>query len=270
MSEQGLLIDLPAEGGARTCWYCGSRSGPWESEHQTPVSRGGGAGGNIVDACARCNHLKGKLTVEEFREALAARLGVSEVVFWGEAAADAPATEIRTVRSLAGDREVTRLDPVVSDRLNRAVRYYRATGLPRMNRKDLASRIIDEGLRDLAVAELGDGEDFPDSMNPMLFDDVERRPIFRPGETSRTPKAPMSREVTKIGGVLLDQLRQAVDILRTEQRHDLTLLELVNEAAARLVHELGEQYPQLGPPAVQPGASGVRLGTNGDLAPHMD
>ena len=256
MNEQGSLLDVPREP-APACWYCGTTSGPWEREHQTPVSRGGGVGQNLVDACERCNHLKGKLTADEFREALGARLDVQEVVFWGEATSSKPATEIRTVRSLAGDREVTRLDPVVSDRLNRAVRYYRASGLPRANRKDLASKLVNEGLSDLARAELGDGEDFPESMHPVLFDDVERRPIFRPGETSRTPKEPMAREVTKIDGGLLEQLRQAVDILRIEQRHDLTLLELVNEAAARLVQELGERYPHLGAPAVPPGAAGI-------------
>jgi hypothetical protein len=69
----------------RTCWYCGGGEGPFETEHQVPVSRGGKWGANVVDACASCNHLKGRLTVEEFRRALAVRLGVTEVVFAGEA-----------------------------------------------------------------------------------------------------------------------------------------------------------------------------------------
>ena len=69
----------------RTCWYCGGGGGPFETEHKVPISRGGKWGANIVDACASCNHLKGRLTVDEFRRALAVRLGVTEVVFAGEA-----------------------------------------------------------------------------------------------------------------------------------------------------------------------------------------
>jgi 5-methylcytosine-specific restriction endonuclease McrA len=74
----------------RTCWYCGGGEGPFETEHQVPVSRGGKWGANIVDACASCNHLKGRLTVDEFRRALAVRLGVAEVVFAGEAGEGPP------------------------------------------------------------------------------------------------------------------------------------------------------------------------------------
>ena len=39
------LVDTPAVG---TCWYCGSTTGPWEREHQLPVSRGGESGDNVV------------------------------------------------------------------------------------------------------------------------------------------------------------------------------------------------------------------------------
>lgn len=81
MDAQGSLL-ADEEVPEKRCWYCGTTSGPWEREHQIPVSRGGGAGTNIVHACARCNHLKGKLTIDEFRDALALRLGLVEVIFW--------------------------------------------------------------------------------------------------------------------------------------------------------------------------------------------
>src|SRR5664280_1688665 len=101
MNEQTSLLDendMPA----LVCWYCGSTTGPWEHAHQTPVSRGGGAADNIVDSCSRCNHLKGKLTLDEFREALAQRLGLDEVVFWAEASPLQPSTAITAVKTLQG------------------------------------------------------------------------------------------------------------------------------------------------------------------------
>jgi 5-methylcytosine-specific restriction endonuclease McrA len=73
---QALPLDLvDLRDPDRSCWYCGGGEGPFETEHQVPVSRGGKWRGNVVWACASCNHLKGSLTVEEFREALEARLG---------------------------------------------------------------------------------------------------------------------------------------------------------------------------------------------------
>lgn len=142
---------------------------------------------------------------------------------------------------------MTRLDPVVSERLDRAVTYLRRTGQPRITRKDLASLALDQLLTQLA-AELLDGDDFPDSMDPALFE-IEGRPIFRPGETSKTPKVALSREVTRIDGSLLDQLRQAVDVLREYEHSRATLTELVNDGARRVLAELGERYPDLLPPA---------------------
>lgn len=37
-----------------TCWYCGTTSGPFEHEHQLPLSRGGRHGSNVVRACVAC------------------------------------------------------------------------------------------------------------------------------------------------------------------------------------------------------------------------
>ena len=111
------------------CWYCGSAAGPWESDHQVPVSRGGPGGDNVVRACKPCNHLKGKLTLEEFRTALERRLGVSTaVVFAGEATPESPATPIASVRTLASTQVVVKLDPVVAERLDRALTWLAAAG----------------------------------------------------------------------------------------------------------------------------------------------
>src|SRR5437762_12375737 len=126
-----LPLDFgPYEVQLRRCWYCGGGEGPFETEHQVPVSRGGKWGSNVVDACASCNRLKGRLTVDEFRRALAVRLGVPEVVFAGEVGEGEPATPIRSIRSLGADREVVRVDPLAGDRLSRAVRFLRTMGRP--------------------------------------------------------------------------------------------------------------------------------------------
>jgi 5-methylcytosine-specific restriction endonuclease McrA len=60
-----IQVDLRDPG--RSCWYCGGGEGQFETEHRVPVSRGGKWRGNVVWACADCNHLNGSLTAEEFR-----------------------------------------------------------------------------------------------------------------------------------------------------------------------------------------------------------
>jgi 5-methylcytosine-specific restriction endonuclease McrA len=86
-THEPLPLALPDATPAVTCWYCGSDRGPFEREHQLPVSRGGGEAEatRLVWADARCNALKGPLDVEEFREGLAERLGLdpAQVVFAG-------------------------------------------------------------------------------------------------------------------------------------------------------------------------------------------
>src|SRR3954447_11402342 len=144
-SADQLPFDLPVAArpvGERRCWYCGTTTGPFETEHQLPVSRGGKWQGNVVEACASCNALKGPLTLEEFRSALAVRLGVPEVVFAAEADDDRPATAIRSVRSLGANREVFRLDPVIGARLARAVFFPRGAAQPRLTRKEAAGEAI--------------------------------------------------------------------------------------------------------------------------------
>jgi hypothetical protein len=128
-TNEPLALELPETEPAVTCWYCDSARGPFEREHQLPVSRGGGEAGatTLVWADARCNALKGPLDVEEFREGLAERLGLdpTQVVFAGEATPERPATGLQAVRSLPADRSVVRLDPVAGDELNKAWRWLR-------------------------------------------------------------------------------------------------------------------------------------------------
>jgi hypothetical protein len=117
-TNEPLPLELPETAPAITCWYCGSDRGPFEREHQLPVSRGGGEVGatTLVWADARCNALKGPLDAEEFREGLAERLGLdpAQIVFAGEATLERPATSLQAVRSLQADRSVVRIDPIAA------------------------------------------------------------------------------------------------------------------------------------------------------------
>lgn len=58
------------------CAYCGTAlESNWHIEHVVPRCRGGGWElGNLVPACKRCNSMKGKKTLNEFRYALYNRL----------------------------------------------------------------------------------------------------------------------------------------------------------------------------------------------------
>src|SRR5215213_8089252 len=232
----------------RTCWYCGGVDGPFETEHQVPVSRGGKWGTNIVDSCASCNHLKGRLTVDEFRRALAVRLGVTEVVFAGEAGEWRPATPITSVRSLGADREVVRVDPLAGDRLSRAVRLLRRMGKPSLTSKDAVTEAVQRWCDELATKYLKPGEDFPaDGGAPALFgeDEEEQAPILQPGELSSTPKVSVAREVTRISGPVLERARGAVVVLRQREDPDLLLMGFVDAAVLRLAAEVETRYPEL-------------------------
>jgi hypothetical protein len=222
----------------RTCWYCGGGEGPFETEHQVPVSRGDKWGANVVDACASRNHLKGRLTVDEFRRALAVRLGVPEVTFAGEAGEGRPATPIRSIRSLGADREVVRVDPLAADRLSRAVRFLRRMGRPSFTAKDAVTDAVHHWCDELAAKYLEPGEDFPaDGGAPSLFGDHggEQSTILQPGELSSTPKVPLAREVTRISGPVLERARRAVAVLRQGEDPDLLLMGFVDAAVLRLV-----------------------------------
>lgn len=232
----------------RTCWYRGGVEGPFETEHQVPVSRGGKWGANIVDACSSCNHLKGRLTVDEFRRALAVRLGLTEVVFAGEAGEGSPATPITSVRSLGADREVVRVDPWAADRLGRAVRFLRTMGRTGRTAKDAVTEAVHRWCDDLAATHLRPGEDFPaDGGTPSLFghEGESQDQILRPGELSSTPKVSLPRDVTRISGPVLERARQAVAVLRQREDPDLLLMGFVDAAVARLVNDVETRYPEL-------------------------
>jgi HNH endonuclease len=232
----------------RICWYCGGGEGPFEAEHQLPVSRGGKWGANVVAACAACNHLKGRLTVDEFRRALAVRLGVPEVVFAGEAGEGGTATPITSIRSLGADREVVRVDPLAGDRLSRAVRFLRTMGRSSFTTKDAVTEAVQRWCNELAERYLAPGEDFPaDGGAPSLFGDGggEQPPILQPGELSSTPKVRLPRDVTRISGPVLERARRAVAVLRQREDPDLLLMGFVDAAVVRLVAEVETHYPEL-------------------------
>lgn len=70
------------------CFYCGSIQ-RLTRDHIIPRSKGGGTFPcNIVAACSPCNGEKGRLSLEEYRAALAYRSHVSHDAFrfWGETA----------------------------------------------------------------------------------------------------------------------------------------------------------------------------------------
>lgn len=227
------------------CWYCGSTGGPWESDHQVPVSRGGPGGANVVRACKPCNHLKGKLTLEEFRSALERRLGVSTaVVFAGEATPESPATPITTVRSLASTQVVVKLDPVVAERLDRALTWIARRGRGQLTRKDAVSAAVATWLDELADAEL-DGADFPSEL-VLPFKELAPAPIVRAGETSQSPRVVWDRAVTKIAGGVLEQARQAVSFLAGVEG-PMSLVDFITGAVSARLDAVEQRYPAFGP-----------------------
>jgi hypothetical protein len=239
VTDTQLPLDIPEPTPDELCWYCGESVSRWEREHQTPISRGGAAG-PTVRSCGPCNHLKGKLTLEEFRSALARRLGVSWVTFAGEAEPDLPATPITSVRSLAGTPDAVKIDPLTGERLDRALFWLRTRGRG-VTRKDAVSAAVDTWLDHLAATELG-GADFPDkAMLPL--EGFGPAPIFRPREDSQTPRSVWEREVTKVDSLVLVQARRAVRFLgRIGQT--TTLVEFVSAAITARLDALEGQYPQ--------------------------
>lgn len=220
-----LPLDLPEPQG---CWYCAATRGPFQTEHQRPVSRGG-RHGITVTSCASCNALKGPLDVEEFRGGLAERLGVdvTEVVFAGEASKDRSATRISSVRSLGGNRSVTRIDPAVGEELQRAWRYLRAHSDATLSRKDIASEAIATHLDALRDA-LGVGEEWPE-VTLTLFD-LDRAARTGRNQLARSPQVLMERQHTKVPGELLDHARAGVEYRRSHGEPNLSLLDWMTEA----------------------------------------
>lgn len=199
--------------------------------------------GPVVRACQPCNHLKGKLTLEEFRSALERRLSLSPVVFAGEARSGLPATPIASVRSLAGTPDVVKLDPLTGERLDRALSWLRARGRG-VTRKDAVSAAVDGWLDDLAATEL-DGDDFPEEA-VLPFEGLEPAPLFRPGEASQTPRSVWEREVTKVDSLVLVQARRAVRFLG-RMGCPTTLVDFVTGAIVARLNAVENTYPHFSP-----------------------
>jgi hypothetical protein len=244
-TNEPLPLELPETEPAVTCWYCGSDRGPFEREHQLPVSRGGGETGAtaLVWADARCNALKGPLDVEEFREGLAERLGLdpAQVVFAGEATPERPATRLQAVRSLQADRSVVRIDPIAGDELNKAWRWLRAALDPNLTKRDVATEAILSHLAELRARYVGEDE-WPDP-GLYLFE-VEDRPLpTGRRELSRTRRVLQAREHTKVAGELLVWARAALQYRRRHGQPELTLFEWVSEAFAEKLERESRHHP---------------------------
>lgn len=62
-SLRTLIMDRDGE----VCFYCRSKTGPWEVDHIHPVSKGGDdSPDNLCVACKPCNRAKGAKSVEEW------------------------------------------------------------------------------------------------------------------------------------------------------------------------------------------------------------
>lgn len=267
--EIALPLGLPEM--ARRCWYCGTTQALiWEREHQRPRSRGG-AGGPVVLSCRFHNRLKGDRTVEEFREALAERLGIeaSAVVFAGEAGPERPATPLAGIESLVDERDAVRLLPEAGRALRRAVVTLRSRGLPRVNLTSLASRYIAEGISRDAERFRGD------RLFELAGDDWELpEPAPEAAIELNPAKVVLPRRVVRIDSRLHESLIAAVLFLRTRGRPGLGLVDAVDAAAAAWIasieatHNDGRPLP---PPsaydAAELAALRVNLGLNADQRP---
>ncbi len=232
-----LPFDLPSSRPA--CWYCGTTTGAFEQEHQLPISRGG-SGSKLVHACARCNDLKGPLDLKEFRQGLPERLDVA-VVFAGEGTEDRPATaRLKGVRSLGADRSVVRIDPTAGEELQRAWRYLRAAGDPRLTRRDLASEAIAAHL-DALREKLELGDEWPEALR--LFDVESSAARTGRNDLAQLPRVPMARQHTKVPGELLDHARAGIAHRRGHGEPDLTLLDWITAAFASALAADADRYP---------------------------
>lgn len=181
-----------------------------------------------VDSCQGCNRLKGDRTVEEFRTALAERLGIASeaLVFAGEATNGRQATDTSSVSSLADDRDSVRLWPEAGEALRRALRMLRARGDARCSLTELASRYITDGaLGDLEAArreqlfDLGEAE----------ISEPEAPVVLSP------PKVRVRRRVIRIDAEIYEQLVAAVLFARTRERPHMLVVDAMDEAAAAFV-----------------------------------
>jgi hypothetical protein len=127
------------------------------------------------------------------------------------------------------------------------VRLLRTMGRTGLTAKDAVSEAIHAWCDELAEKYLGPGEDFPaDGGAPTLFGDHSEGQdrILRPGELSSTPRV-AARDVTRIGGPVLERARRAVAVLRQREDPDLLLMGFVDAAVLRLVTEVEARYPEI-------------------------
>ena len=61
----------------------------------------------------------------------------------------------------------------------------------------------------------------------------------------------MPRDVTRISGPVLEQVRKAVEILRQREAPELSYMAFVDAAVMRLVHDVESRYPELAEPGEQ-------------------
>jgi hypothetical protein len=166
------------------------------------------------------------------------------VVFAGEATPESPATPIASVRTLASTQAVVKLDPVVVERLDRALAWLGRRGRGRLTRKDAVSAAVAAWLDELADAEL-DGADFPAEL-VLPFEELAPAPIVRPGEASQTPRVVWDRAVTKIAGGVFEQTRRAVSFLAGVEG-STSLVDFVTGGGQRRLDALEQRYPVFGP-----------------------
>jgi hypothetical protein len=244
-----LPLEFPEPRPRPACWYCGTTEGPFEGEHQLPVSRGGPGGANVVRACAPCNDLKGPLQLEEFRQGLAERLGVVDqsVVFAGEATATRPATPMmQAIRSLEADRSVVRLAPAAKVELERALRFLRGVVSSGLTQRDLATAAVSEHLAGLRARYVGDGQTTWPDPSPGLFDDDEPDPtplLTGRRELGQTPKVLQHREKTSVSGDLLDWTRAGVRYRRAHGEPELQLVDWMNTAVLAALQADASRLP---------------------------
>jgi hypothetical protein len=233
MIDIQLPLELPEPRSRPTCWYCGTSDGPFEHEHQLPVSRGGHEGANLVRACAPCNDLKGPLQLEEYRQGLAERLGLVDesVVFAGEATANRPATSmVQAIRSLEADRSVVRLAPAAKVELEQALRFLRGVLSSTLTQRDLATAAVAEHLARLRARYVGGAQTAWPDPSPGLFGDEPAPMLTGRRELGQTPKVLQHREKTSVSGDLLDWVRAGVQYRRAHGEPDLQLVEWMNAA----------------------------------------
>jgi hypothetical protein len=129
----------------------------------------------------------------------------------------------------------------VGEELDRAWRYLRSAGRPRITRRDLASDAVAGFLADLRE-ELVGASTWPEP-NLTLFDATERPALRGRSDLSQTARVPTPRQHTKLSGDLLDWARAGVEFRRGTGEPELTLLDWINEAVRQALVRDAERLP---------------------------